>query len=351
MKLVFPEAITIMTTFKCTAACEECCYECNPSRKERLSDDDIISYIDESDKIFPNLKSVYFTGGECFLLGESLISAIQHATQLNLMTRCVTNGYWGRNLKKAVKTAKEASNAGLTEINFSTGDDHQKFVPIQSVINAAIACATNGIRTVVIVEGSTESIFKTKELVENEQIVQFNEATNNPIGIMQNVWIPFHENKTISQSENLYLKNKERREFVGCENIFTNTGIDPYGKIVSCCGLTMETIPELREEHYVHGQLAEIYKKQFMDFVKIWIWVDGPEFILYQSLEWNANLIIDSDIVHPCQACQLIYNDADIQATIKKNYNKVFDEVMIKYYLKSKTIKGGIKNEQVFSAR
>ncbi|PSR25070.1 MAG: radical SAM protein, partial [Sulfobacillus benefaciens] len=43
--------------------------------------------------------------------------------------------------------------AGLTELNLSTGDDHQAFVPFDRVVTAAITAAELGICTLIVVEG------------------------------------------------------------------------------------------------------------------------------------------------------------------------------------------------------
>lgn len=32
-----PRMLSIITTYRCTASCEDCCLNCSPSRKERLT--------------------------------------------------------------------------------------------------------------------------------------------------------------------------------------------------------------------------------------------------------------------------------------------------------------------------
>lgn len=337
MEIITPSSITIMTTFKCTAACEECCYQCSPNSKVKLTLEEITSYIQESKDCFPKLASVYFTGGECFLLAEDLIDAIEFSTKLGLATRCVTNGFWGRKKMKALSLAKKLKIAGLNEINFSTGDDHQKYVPLDSVINAAIACSSEGIRSLIIVEGSEESKFKTEHLTSNKKLTQYNSQSDNPIGIMKNVWISLKKNKEIKQAEQIYARNKDSEDFLGCENIFTNTGLDPYSRIVSCCGLTMQLIPELHEYKYEKGRLFEYYKEQFEDFIKIWIWVDGPESILNQVEIWNPKLSLNDNVTHPCQACLTLYKNSEVRRTIYLNYEQILNAVLFKYYLKLRT--------------
>ena len=49
----------------------------------------------------PSIKVVVFTGGECTLLKDDLISAICFCTNLGLKTRIVSNGHWGKSLETA----------------------------------------------------------------------------------------------------------------------------------------------------------------------------------------------------------------------------------------------------------
>ncbi|EPC8411228.1 hypothetical protein ACR3AM_005648 [Bacillus thuringiensis] len=104
MKNVYPNCITIITTYKCTAACAECCFECNPKLIARVTLEQMKKFIKESKELFgEELKGVVFTGGECFLLGDDLVEVISYATKLGLVTRCVSNGYWGKNPRLAKK--------------------------------------------------------------------------------------------------------------------------------------------------------------------------------------------------------------------------------------------------------
>src|SRR2546421_2475345 len=91
--MIEPEILTILGTYKCTAACENCCFDSNPYLTKRLDLDRIIGFIDEGAR-FPSCKIVVFSGGECFLLRDDLNKAVARATSLGLSTRCVTNGYW-----------------------------------------------------------------------------------------------------------------------------------------------------------------------------------------------------------------------------------------------------------------
>src|SRR5262249_34967627 len=96
-----PTHLTILPTYRCTAACEQCCFESNPHVQGRIPLERILGYIDQAADDFPTLRLVVFSGGECFLLRDDLDAAIARATARGLATRCVTNGYWATSPRAA----------------------------------------------------------------------------------------------------------------------------------------------------------------------------------------------------------------------------------------------------------
>jgi MoaA/NifB/PqqE/SkfB family radical SAM enzyme len=131
-------SLVILPTYRCSAACQDCCFGSNPRVKGEISYENIIKYIDEATQI-KSISLLVFSGGEAFLLGDKLDNAIEYATNKGLRTRIVTNAYWAYDENAAFKRLKKLKDKGLTELNASTGDFHQQFVPIDRVINATIA--------------------------------------------------------------------------------------------------------------------------------------------------------------------------------------------------------------------
>src|SRR5262245_49705051 len=114
-----PRLLTILATYRCTAACEHCCFDSNPFIQKRLALNDILRFIDDASQ-FRSLEGVVFSGGECFLLGDDLVKSVQHAARRNLFTRCVTNGYWAKSLSIGRNRLADLKEVGLTELNIST---------------------------------------------------------------------------------------------------------------------------------------------------------------------------------------------------------------------------------------
>lgn len=62
---------------------------------------------------------------------DYLLSLIKHIHSNNLLCRVVTNGYWAKSSEIALDILSKCKEAGLDEINFSTGDDHLEYVSIE----------------------------------------------------------------------------------------------------------------------------------------------------------------------------------------------------------------------------
>lgn len=337
---VYPDILTIITTYHCTASCEECCFECSPKLRSRLSLKQITNFINEASITLGNkLKGVVFTGGECFTLGRDLVEAVRIAHNLGYSTRCVSNGYWARTKDTARKRLSELKTAGLDELNISTGDNHQQWVPFQSVLNAVDVASDLGINSLIVVEGFKEAKFKIADILSNDRFRDIDKRSKisskfGNVGSISNIWIPMHKGTKITQEKEYYITEKKAKQSEGCDSVLTTLGINPFGQIIDCCGLTMEYIPEMKLGVYKQGNLKEAFDNQFNDFMKIWLWVEGPIKILYYATRKNNEIKFVNDISHPCQACVEIFNNPQVKKTLQDNFHSIISEVMFKYYIK-----------------
>ena len=272
---------------------------------------------------------VVFTGGECFLLKDELYKAIAFANSLGLITRCVTNAFWGRTKKLADESVAKLIKAGISEINISTGVDHQKWVTAKSVKRAALTLINSKIITLITVEKDTEdsnclnsfindSIFR-KALNENYQLFK----------IQSNSWMPFHADAETrgDQSKHVNLKN-------GCGQLFNNTVVTPHNELSACCGLTLEHIPEMKLGKLKNENLSDTYFSQFSDFLKIWISVDGPlniiEKVMGKDFVTN-NLQMAS---HECQVCAFLHKNEEVKRKLTAAYPAHVKIVLAQFGLK-----------------
>ncbi|MEL3928348.1 hypothetical protein V1669_13240 [Aeromonas enteropelogenes] len=330
--VISPKTLTIIATYHCTAACADCCFECTPKITHRLSLAEILSAIDSAIGMYPDIGIVVFTGGECFTLKEDLFTAIKHCTSNGLQTRCVTNAYWAKNYEMAVRYAEKLIEAGICEINISTGLDHQRWVSEKTVLNAVLALTKRNIFTLLTVEKDTNSSSCFESIQSNKLIMEL-QKNNFLFKLQSNSWMTFS-------------KDSVERELIdrdaidkGCDQIFENIVITPKKKISACCGLTLEHINEMKVGDI--NDLSGYVQHQKNDFLKLWIKIDGPiKIIDYLLGEGNHKT---KNVSHQCEACAMLHKDPEIIRHLKSRYQNYIPYVLNKYLL----IKSATSNQSV----
>ena len=326
-----PVTLTLLTTFKCTAACDNCCFQCSPKASRMMSIEQIKKYIDTCLERYPTLKVVVFTGGECTLLGESLFEGITHAKTRGLSTRIVTNGCWATSYTAALKFVKKLKYHGLTEINFSTGDEHQAFVPFKHVRDAAIASIRCGLSCAINVETHDETHFDFEQILSKDKFLKALSSTTleeGKIYIERGIWAPMKK----GYHPFTYKKYIEHFKFNRCIHLFNNILINPYGEVLSCCGITSETNPYMRIGNINTQDIGTIYERSVLDFLKVWIFVDGPEKVMSFIKEKRGET---NDFVtgHSCQICREIFCNKYNMAIVRKFSHEISSNVIYKYQL------------------
>lgn len=323
-----PDCISIITTYKCTAECRECCFECGPYQQARISNKQIRKAIDEAVDM-GTVKFIVWTGGECTLLGKDLIEGIRYANSKGLPSRIVSNGWWARNRKLAKQKLIPLIEAGLVELNISTGDNHQEFVKADTAIRAAVVGAELELSSVISVEKTSNSKFTPETLIKSSVYRNFIDSEKNTenLKIINPVWVSFHDDTKYGYSKS-ELNNPDLEK--GCSNLFTFIGVNPFGKIIGCCGLTMRYIGAMNLGSLDTKTLSEAYMYQYDDLIKKWIFVDGPLKIIEQVKKWDSQVKIPK-FPHNCLYCAYMYNNSKIRDLILRNYKEVEDEINTKF--------------------
>lgn len=334
--LVQPEILTILGTYKCTAACENCCFGSNPYITKRLGLSDILSYIQEGAR-YPACKLVVFSGGECFLLRNDLVVAVEYATSLGLGTRCVTNGYWAKRMDHGRKRLQALRHAGLKELNISTGDYHQRFVDQETVINAAcLSVELEMDSTVIMVELQKERHVTASDLTADPRIQQLLTLHRPRFHIIESPWMPMSHEERIEQDKTRMLNRKNVHLRTGCTSVLTTSVLTPDHKIGFCCGLTRERIPELNAP-WEDGSLEALIDQASHDFMKIWLFVDGPERILAWAATKDKRIKWEDRYSHHCHACLALFANPLVRTAIKSHYRERIDDVLMRYTVKLRT--------------
>lgn len=320
---ISPSSLTVLCTYRCTAACEQCCFESSPHLSGQLDGATIRDRITEATAAFPRLQLVVFSGGEPFLLKDELIKSVAHCSSLGLRSRIVTNASWAKRVARANETCGRLREAGLTELNISTGRDHQKWVDQQTVINAAEAAVSGGLRVLITIETDTEESRCLEAFRSDPRVL---DLANSPLfGFQANYWMPFHDHAParLQQADQHILRN-------GCAQVFNNVVVTPRDEIAACCGLTFEHIPELRLGHCSQGGIGERYRSQADDFLKYWLKVDGPYSIIERLLGHEADSLLDG-VVHQCQACAVLHQNDGVRHALASRYGEFVPEVMTRF--------------------
>jgi 4Fe-4S single cluster domain len=321
-----PRSLTIIPTYRCTAQCTQCCFESNPTLRHRLSLETINSRIDDAVRSFPDLEVVVFSGGEVFLLKDDLYAAIAHAVSHGKRVRCVTNASWGKRESHASDVAEKLVNAGLSEINISTGLDHQKWVPFTSVENACSALVQAGINTLITIEADSKDSYCLQTALESSIVTRLLRDYPVLFSLQSNSWMPFHNEYDDRGSASGLAALTD-----GCTQLFGNVVVNPHDELAACCGLTFEHIPELKLGKLSGGNMQCLYEESFDDFLKIWIHIDGPGTIIRKLFGDNANNYY-SNIRHICEACAILHKDEKIRSALKDRYKEFIPEVMARWY-------------------
>lgn len=317
--------MTVLCTYQCTAACQQCCFESNPSITGRLDGQTIRARILEAIQAFPDIRVVVFSGGEAFLLKDQLTECISFAAQHGLGTRVVTNGFWAKRMERAESVCRSIADAGLNELNISTGRDHQAFVPRETVIHAATAAVSAGIRTLITVETDTTDSDCFASLRSDPRIDEL--IRSKQLSVISNFWMPFHTDAPARVQEP-DVQGLRR----GCKQIFDNIVITPHDNLSACCGLTLEHIPELCLGKNTGHSIRHDYLSQLEDFMKYWLSVDGPYTVIERIAGSRAEQLLQG-VVHQCQACAILHKTSFLREEAAEKYPFFVKEVMTRFIL------------------
>lgn len=331
-----PESLSIITTHRCTAACAHCCFACSPARTEAIPLPRLRALIEETREV-PSLAQVVFTGGECFLLGGNLDTLIGRCRELGLETRCVTNGSWAISPAAARARVARLREAGLGELNFSTGPHHAEWVPWERVAWGAAAAAEAGIRGIIIdVEAFEGSTFDTGALEGHPMLAPHVAAGR--VRVVEAPWIPngfdWVGNACASgpTSDPRYLRFQEGGR-TACDGSLRTVSVTPELDLVTCCGLNLEHIPELHVASLRALTLREALESVPEGLLKMWIHVEGPERILEFVREKRPGFRLPLESAHICHTCRFLHGSREAMEVLAQHRQEVEARVLEKFML------------------
>ncbi|HWM54330.1 MAG TPA: radical SAM protein [Solirubrobacterales bacterium] len=314
-----------MPTYRCTAACKHCGTLSSPKEDTWLPVDDMLRAIDEAASAGYGL--VVFTGGEPTLAGEHLLLGIRRAASHGVVVRMVTNGWWAESVEAAGEAMRTWVEAGLNELNVSTGDQHHRFVPVESVVRAIQAGVEHDLTVAVMIE-VVDGRDISRDTVESHPLYEamLDRRPEARVSFHESPWMPLSPTRTYEYPNGQAANRQNLASRTGCDSILTTTTVQADGRIAACCGLGMRNIPELQLGMIGSTSITEADERAADDFLKRWIQIEGPEKILAWAAELDASIEWEDMYAHRCQACIRIYKDPKVRKVITEQHlNKLAD--------------------------
>lgn len=347
--IIPPVSISLIVTDKCTAECLNCCFGCNRSNKNRLTWPEIKGYIEQATDEFSTIKLLVITGGECFTIGQDLDKTIKYASKKGLVVRAITNAFWATTFKSAYLKLKRLKALGLSELNISTGEEHQQWVKFDNIIFALIAAIKLDITVVVNIETAPSSQFNEKNIYHDIRLKKYNIRSNSNVHILNGKWMYFKMQPNqpevsadkCNKASNSVINSNDR-----CTSLFRDIVISSQHRMYACCGLTCTHIPYLYIGNTKKYRLSELYRRHFDDFIKIWLFTEGPAKILNYVQKKLGMEPQDTSDWHICRSCIELFKNQDYINCLKENYKEELSNVILKYSLlkqKLTTIYSNIK--------
>jgi hypothetical protein len=318
--------LSVMPTFKCNASCANCGTLSHPGEGMGLDLTIMLNAISQASRL--GFGNVVFTGGEATLRWKDLLRCLEHAKAEGLITRVVTNGVWAKNLTLGHKRIGELRQAGLDEVNFSTGDEHVKFVPLEWVVNGILVSIDHGLKPHVMVECKNDRTI-TKDLLLRHPAIASISTEPAPYTISESPWMPLDPQTVESYPSNIATNSGNLAACTGCDSVLQTTVLQADGRIGACCGLGMRLIPELNVATVADDKFIEkAVDVAENDFLKLWLRYEGPEKILAWAASKDQSIKWEDMYGHRCQACMRIYSDTRVAKVIKEHYQEKIPKII-----------------------
>ncbi|MCP4913301.1 MAG: radical SAM protein [Oligoflexia bacterium] len=335
------KSLVFIVTDKCNIKCDFCAPDCSPSREGYNDSNKMISIYDDMRNGI-EIPLVVYTGGEPLLYQRDIEIASEYFKSCGVKhMRVVTNGFWGKTKKRALSTLSSLKKSGITEINISVDDFHQKFIPLETIKNAIDACVELDVRLLLAHKEHPDAIIK-KETFDNllgyeiadlqdykrDNIPQseypslmISTALTIPVGrydrdIQYDDWI-----KDIS--------NKDRWKGP-CDQVLKNIIVSHKGNFAPCCGLVDRELPEFYFGDIDNTEPLETFYKMNNVTLYNWLALEGPSGIMEYIKTKNPNIEFKDGYVQNCQLCQELFQDPEKREIIKEGLKEKAIELSFK---------------------
>jgi organic radical activating enzyme len=321
------KSICFLTTYNCNARCSYC--ECGPRERDRLSLEDMKRLTDEGVAL-GTVGQIVFSGGEPTLLGDDLFEGIAYAHSRRLLTRVVTNGFWGKSPEAAAAFVDRLIAAGLTEINISVDDLHQKYVPFWRVKNAFLACYDRQFPCLIAHKQDKDSVI-TRAYLEREfgvELITFEPGRRytreeNRRLISTGSVIPITREAELADPEQMLSSNWRS----SCSSVLRDIIVGARGNFLPCCGIVTKDLPELTRHNLREHSLLEAIDDANSDLLLNWLALEGPAAIADFVHELDPSVEFRDRYAGICHICNDVLARPEVRQVLTDNIDRVRDRV------------------------
>jgi hypothetical protein len=139
------------------------------------------------------------------------------------------------------------------------------------------------------------------------------------------------EAQPVAQEQSALLSRANLHLRRGCDSVLNTIVVTPREQLGACCGLTREQIPEMHVGSLREHTLSELYDRALADFLKIWIFVEGPEHILAWAAGKDPTIEWEYRYSHHCDVCRAMYHDPKVRRVISEHYMERLDDILLRF--------------------
>ncbi len=328
-------SLSMQVTYQCNIACRHCGPYCDPHQKDWMTIDEIKDLIRQAADL--GAASVVLTGGEPSLLGKELLPIFRfiHGEMHISNSRIVTNAKFASSYEKAKRVLASWQEAGLRELNFSCGEYHQEFVPVEYVANAFRAGCDLGFRTVLL---AGEFLPDGKGKMTPEMI---EEAVGRPLLDTDHGSPYSHRIHAMTRAhamaygrgkgevpEDAIEKVPESRIRSVCDDVNRVLTVHPNGNTTACCGIMVRQESLLNIGNWRTTSLREITERAHGDLVLNWIRYRGLRDMKSWLESKDPNLGLPTEYQNICDLCANLVYDERCQKLLVEHGEEKREEII-----------------------